>query len=149
MTARKRTGPGANTTDGRIAENLSIDACITECFQHLHSSDVRRYKKEFQSQPHDQDQVLHTFRELLFGSYLARNGWRVRAYQKIDGKTPDWSVFSDNDDLRGIIDVVNLDADKSTETGSKRCSAKASLLSYRVTRSLIPIEFTIASNVNV
>ncbi len=119
MTARKRTGPGASTTDGRIAENASIDACINECFQYIHSSDVQRYKKEFQSQPHDQDQVLHTFRELLFGSYLARNGWKIRAYQKIDGKTPDWAVFGDSDDLRAIIDVVNLHADKSTDDRAK------------------------------
>jgi hypothetical protein len=119
MKVLKRTRPGASSTDGRIAENLNINACIHECFQYLHSSDVKRYTKEFQSQPHDQDQVLHTFRELLFGSYLARNAWKVRAYQKIDGKTPDWSVFGDSDDLRAIIDVVNLHADKATDDRAK------------------------------
>lgn len=56
---------------------------------------------------------------MLFGSYLARNGWKVRAYQKIDGKTPDWSVFGDGDNLTAIIDVVNLHADKATDDRSK------------------------------
>jgi hypothetical protein len=103
------------TRDDRIAENRSVDACIKECFQHLHDSDVKRFIKDFRSQPHEKDQVHHTFRELLFGSYLARDGWRVRAYQKIDGKTPDWAVFGDQGELTGIIDVVNLHPDKATD----------------------------------
>jgi hypothetical protein len=115
MPARKRKVPGASTTDSQIAENPSINAGIHECFQHIHLSDVQRYKKEFRTQPHDGDQVLHTFRELLFGSYLARNGWKVRAYQEIDEQTPDWCVFGDSDDPTAIIDVVNVHADKATD----------------------------------
>jgi hypothetical protein len=115
MPARKRKVPGASTTDSQIAENPSINASIHECFQHIHHSDVQRYKKEFRSQPHDGDQVLHTFRELLFGSYLACKGWKVRAYQEIDKETPDWCVFGDSDDPTAIIDVVNVHADKATD----------------------------------
>lgn len=115
MAARKKTGSRVRTPHDPVAENPSIDACIKECYQHLHGSDVQRYNKEFESQPHDEDQVLHTFRELLFGSYLIRNGWRVRAYQKIDGNTPDWCVLGDSDEPSGIIDVVNLHADKLTD----------------------------------
>jgi hypothetical protein len=115
MAVPRRPKPGESIDGEPIAESLSVDVCIKECFQFLHPGDVERYKKEFKSQPHDQHQVVHTFRELLFGSYLARNDWRVRAYQKIDGKTPDWSVLGEQGELKGIIDVVNVRPDKATD----------------------------------
>jgi len=100
---------------GQISANESINVTIYDCFQHLERPDVERFAREFQSQPHDGSQVLHTFRELVLGSYLARRGFRVRAYHKYDGQVPDWSIFGEKDELLAIIDVVNFHADIETE----------------------------------
>jgi hypothetical protein len=101
--------------DEVISPNQSIDACIRDCFQYMHASDVERYKREFRTQPHTGPQVLHTFRELIFGSYLGRSGFAVRAYQKIDGKTPDWAIIGSNGEPIAIMDVVNLHANRSAD----------------------------------
>ncbi len=101
--------------DEIIPPNQSINACILDCFQHLHASDIECYKREFRTQPHDGPQVMHTFRELIFGSYLCRNGLPVRAYQKIDGKTPDWAMLGSNGEPTAIMDVVNLHANKAAD----------------------------------
>lgn len=101
---------------GQIAENRSINESIYECFQHIDEADAERFVREFRSQPHDKEQVLHTFRELVLGSYLARNGYHVRAYQRYDDKEPDWSIFGEQGELLGLIDVVNFHADQQTES---------------------------------
>ena len=57
---------------GQISGSRSINATIYECFQHIEEVDAQRFVSEFRSQPHDKQQVLHTFRELILGgSYLA------------------------------------------------------------------------------
>lgn len=101
---------------GQISENKSINEAIYECFQHLENADVERFVSEFRSQPHDEHQVLHTFRELVLGSYLARNGFRVRAYQKYGGREPDWSILGQGGELLALIDIVNFHAGQKTET---------------------------------
>jgi hypothetical protein len=68
---------------------------------------AKAYLKKFREQPHDQEQAMHTLRELIIGIFLATKGFTVTSKRKIDDKTPDWSI-ADNGALKCIIEVVNF-----------------------------------------
>jgi hypothetical protein len=59
---------------GRIAGNDSINAAIYLCFDLISEADAKAFVRKFAEQLHDQDQPLHTFRELILGAFLAANG---------------------------------------------------------------------------
>ena len=59
---------------------------------------------------------LHTFRELIFGSYLARRGRRLRPYQAYDGHTLDWSAFDECGHLLALIEVMSFHPIESVES---------------------------------
>jgi hypothetical protein len=99
---------------GRIVGSDSVNAAIYRCFEFLSDADVRSYVKKFREQPHDGDQVKHTFRELLLGAYIASHGHTVASESKIDGKTPDWSIL-ENIELKCIIEVVNFHNSKASK----------------------------------
>ena len=101
-----------------FAGNSSINDSIYDCLQHLEEADVLRIKRKLrtQSAADNKQEFFHTFRELILGSYLARKGFRVRAYQKYDGKDPDWSVLGDQGELTALIEITNFHADKKTES---------------------------------
>jgi hypothetical protein len=63
---------------GQIAESKKINYAIYRCFEHLCDEDQQRFVKKFREQPHDSDQIMHTFRELILGAYLSSRGFRVR-----------------------------------------------------------------------
>ena len=56
---------------GQIAGNDHINASIYRCFKHICENDERKFIKKFREQPHDSDQVMHTFKELILGAYLS------------------------------------------------------------------------------
>ncbi|MGA2705747.1 MAG: hypothetical protein ABSH35_32275 [Isosphaeraceae bacterium] len=99
---------------GRIAGNTSINAAIYHCFDFITEADTGAFARKFAEQPHDQDQVMHTFRELILGAFLASNGLSVRSERPVAGKTPDWCIL-DGEDLRCIIELVNFHTAKATE----------------------------------
>jgi hypothetical protein len=99
---------------GRIAANDSINAAIYRCFGFITEADAKAFVRKFAEQPHDQDQVMHTFRELILGAFLGSNGLAVRSERPVAGKTPDWSVV-DGEHLRCIIELVNFHNAKTTE----------------------------------
>jgi hypothetical protein len=105
---------------GQLAGNRRINDTIYRCFEHLREEDVRKFVQKFRKQPHDQNQVLHTFRELLVGAFLASNGFNVRYDHEIDGKTPDWSILNDALEALCIIEVTNFHIDKVTEDAMKQ-----------------------------
>ncbi len=105
---------------GQIAGNMSVNAAIYRCFEYISKEDARAFLRRFREQPHDQDQVMHTFRELLLGGYLASNGLRIRYDQTVCGKTPDWSVLDENGLLYCIVELVNFHVDKATEDEIKQ-----------------------------
>jgi hypothetical protein len=100
---------------GDFSVNSSINRWIIRCFEEIHQDDVPKFVKKFRSEPHHQDQVMHSFRELIFGAFLARNGSNVRYDLEIEGKTPDWSLLSTDSELTGLLDVVNLHNCKAIE----------------------------------
>lgn len=99
----------------QLAENREINDSIYRYFEYIRDEDIRKFVKKFGEQPHNENQVLHTFRELILGAFLASNGFKVQYDREIDGKTPDWSIFSDAAELQGIVELTNFHPDKTTE----------------------------------
>ena len=105
---------------GRIAGNDSINEMIYRCFKHISQQDVPKFVKRFREQPHDETQVLHTFRELILGAYLGSRGLRIRYAQQVAGKTPDWCIIDQGSAVRCVVELVNFHTDKSTEDAIER-----------------------------
>lgn len=99
---------------GKIAGSDSVNAAIYRCFDFLSETDARAYVKKFAEQPHDQDQVKHTLRELTVGAFLASHGLTVHSDRPIDGKTPDWSIL-ENGRLKCLIEVATFHTSKATK----------------------------------
>jgi len=100
---------------GQIAGNKSINDTIYRCFGCVCGEDERRFVSKFRQQPHNEAQILHTYRELVLGAYLASKGLKVRYGYKVDTKTPDWAILDDKSMLMGIIELVNFHTDRETE----------------------------------
>ena len=97
-------------TPESFAGNSSINVCIHDCLQYFEGVDRSRIERELRIRrtAKDKSKFLHTFRELIFGSYLIRRGCRVRPYQEYDGAKPDWSAFGERGDLLALMDVMNF-----------------------------------------
>jgi hypothetical protein len=89
---------------GRIAENASINAAIYRCFEYVSEPDAQTFARAFGRLPHDGDQIMHVFRELILGGFLASRGQRVAYDQRVNGQTPDWSIVEEDHRLRCIGD---------------------------------------------
>lgn len=99
---------------GKIAASDSVNTAIYNCFSHLSEATARAYVEKFAEQPHDQDQVKHTFRELILGAFLASNGFVVESDRRIDGKTPDWTIL-EYGDPKCIVEVTTFHTNKDTK----------------------------------
>jgi hypothetical protein len=95
--------------------NQNIDSKIKECFEYLSRDDVCKFSKKFNEQPHGGEQVMHTFKELILGAFLASNGLSARYDYRINGKTPDWCILGHKLSILGIIELINFHIDKATE----------------------------------
>jgi len=106
---------GVRMKYGQVSENENINATIYHCLTYLSEKETLKFVRKFREQPHDQDQVMHTFRELILGAYLSKSGFLVENDYKIKTKTPDWCIFNDNYTPKCILELVNfhLDADTS------------------------------------
>jgi len=100
---------------GQIAESKEINYAIYRYFEHLCEEDRQRFVKKFREQPHDSDQIMHTFRELILGAYLSSKGFRVRHEYSVESKTPDWCVLDNRSVVVGIAELVNFHIDAVTE----------------------------------
>lgn len=110
---------------GQIAENKKINYAIYRCFEHLCEGDQQGFVKKFREQPHDSDQIMHTFRELILGAYLSSRGFRVRHEYSVESKTPDWCVLDNRSAVISIIELVNFHIDVVTESEiAKQIQAK-------------------------
>lgn len=100
---------------GQIAGNRRINALIYRCFEHIREEDERKFVKKFREQPHDSNEVMHTFRELVLGAYLCSRGFGARYQYVIDEHTPDWSILDEESELSGIVELTSFHIDKATE----------------------------------
>jgi hypothetical protein len=117
---RRLCTAGNSMKYGIIAGNSSINRKIYACFEHISERDARSFVKKFAEQPHEETQVMHTFRELLVGAYLGSRGFSVANEHLIGSKTPDWSILGHGGSPRAIIEVVNFHIDRTTEEQIER-----------------------------
>src|SRR5262245_38405030 len=71
-------------------DEISAPACMERALTYLSEQDQRKFRKEFDSRAGDEEHLQHTFRELLAGAFLARQGFTPRYTPLINGQTPDW-----------------------------------------------------------
>ena len=100
---------------GQIAGSKSVNTMIYRCFEYISEEDERKFVKKFKDQMRDEVQVMHTFRELILGSYLASSGFNVSYEYSVDTATPDWCVLDDSSSLKAIVELTNFHLDKATE----------------------------------
>ena len=63
------------------------------------------------------------------GSELLSPDIRVRAYQKYDGKEPDWAILDERNELIALIDVVNFHLDQKTDSYVRTAMAEGKVAS--------------------
>ncbi len=99
-----------------ISETIRIAdlyECLTLNFQ---TKDAERLQKKLlRHHSYDDNQYDDTYIELIVGCYLRTKGLDVRYGKKISGKTPDWSVYDENNVLTGLVEVTHLRPDKETD----------------------------------
>jgi hypothetical protein len=100
---------------GQMAGNKNINDSIYRCFEYIHETDARKFVKRFDEHRHNNTQVMHTFRELVLGAYLASSGFNVRYDNPVDASTPDCCILDETSRLNGIIELTNFHTDKKTE----------------------------------
>lgn len=101
---------------GQIAGSKKVNYAIYRCFEHLCNEDQQSFVKKFREQPHDSDQIMHTFRELILGAYLSSKCFRVRHEYSVESKTPDWCILDNRSAVVGIVELVNFHIDAVTES---------------------------------
>ena len=101
---------------GQIAGSKKISDAIYSCFQFLNEREAEKFVRQFKKQPHDEGQVMHTFRELILGAYLAKYDFQMCHDYEIDSKTPDWSILDENSQPQGIFELLNFHPDAETST---------------------------------
>ena len=100
---------------GQIAESKRVNDAICCCFEYLCDHTQQRFVRKLREQPHDSDQIMHTFWELVLGAYLSSRGLEVRHENQVEGKTPDWCVLDRWGGVLAIIELVNSHIDAVTE----------------------------------
>lgn len=103
---------------GILAGNSHINSRIYEMFEDIDPSDVLVFVRKFKSEGNEQR--FHTFRELIIGSQLCRSGLKLRYERKVLGKTPDWVIVDDADQIEEIFDVVTIHQRREIETDIQR-----------------------------
>lgn len=95
-------------------DELSVQSSIPRALGYLSPRDQNAFLKKFSEQVEDEHQVMHTFRELLAGVFMAQQGYTPSYEPDIGGLTPDWHFQCDG---RGefIADVVNFHVEKKIE----------------------------------
>src|SRR5258708_599383 len=108
---------------GEIAGNRSINAMIYQCFKALDERDKQAFVKKFREQMNDAYQVMHTFRELVAGAFVAGQRFLPAYEPEIDNQTPDWRFIGLDSVPTLILDVVNFHPDKKTDDQQKEAAS--------------------------
>lgn len=98
-----------------IAVNRSINSAILECFKRIASTDVPKFRRKFLAYAGDNDQLMHTFRELLVGTYFAKLGRRASYEMKHHGVEPDWTLLTGQGGIECIVELTNFHTSKEIE----------------------------------
>lgn len=99
---------------GEISGNTKINATIYRCFEFIDQEDAGKFVRKFRDQPPDKVQIMHTFRELILGAYLASRSFRVKAEYRLGGKTPDWCILREALEPECMVELTNFHPDADT-----------------------------------
>jgi hypothetical protein len=117
---------------GQIAESKKTNDAIYRCFEHLCEEDLQSFVKKFREQPHDSDQIMNTFRELVLGAYLSSRGFRARHEYLVESKTPDWCILDNKSEVICVVELVNFHIDAATDNEiAKQMQAKGIAVVWR------------------
>jgi len=100
---------------GQIAGNRRLNTLIYRCFEYICEEDERKFIKKFREHPPTSDQLMHTVRELILGSYLCSRDFKAIYDYAIDTQTPDWCILDESFSVKGIVELVNFHIDKVTD----------------------------------
>lgn len=100
---------------GTILENKKMNKTIYDCFDLLPEREQKRYVKKFKEQPHNEDQFIHTFRELILGAFLSANGFIVESERQIGKQKPDWSIINNSLEVIAIVEMFHHHIDHKTK----------------------------------
>lgn len=112
---------------GAIAQNHHIDAAIVRCFEYLPAAMARKFERKFKDQRSDNDLVMHTFRELLVGAYLANQGEKLEYEMGLGAKTPDWTLVDGNGRPIAILELTNFHAPRAEETAMRESQNRSEI----------------------
>jgi hypothetical protein len=100
-------------------EEKTVQACVGRALTYPSAQDQAAFRKKFREQCEDEHQVMHTFRELLAGTFMAQQGFTPRYEPEIDGLTPDWQ-FQREEGCSFVADVLNFHIDRKIEADQNR-----------------------------
>jgi hypothetical protein len=105
-----------------FCQSESVNIAINQSFRYLNQRDAATFRKKFRQMRDDDQQFMHTFRELLAGIFMARQDYEPQYEPELEGLTPDW-LFTARDRPSFIADVVNFHIDRTIETGQQQVLA--------------------------
>jgi hypothetical protein len=114
----KRVWAALGTMPGEDDER-GVQACIPRALTYLSEQDQGSFRKKFREQHGDEQQAMHTFRELLAGVFMARQRFTPRYEPQINNQTPDWHFQRDGVG-EYFADVMNFHIDNKIEAEQKR-----------------------------
>jgi menaquinone-dependent protoporphyrinogen IX oxidase len=100
---------------GQIAESHSINEAIHHCFDYISKRDAQKFVKKFREQPHNCEQIMNTFRELILGAYLASKNFHVQYEKNIVKRTPDWCLLNEKSEVIAVVELTNFHANQATQ----------------------------------
>lgn len=112
--------------DTRFCPNGSINLAIHQSLRYLNKKDAAAFRKKFRRVRDDDQQFMHTYRELLAGVFVARQGYAPLYEPVLEGLTPDWHFLADEGRPAFIADVVNFHIDSPIEAEQNRAMREAS-----------------------
>jgi len=117
---------------GKLSESIAINEAIYRCFEAISVSNQKKFVKKFKEQPHEESQVMDTFRELVLGAFLGSSKFNIEYEREIEEKTPDWCIVDEKSKIKCIIELINYHIDKVTddEIDAKK-KAGNSFIGYR------------------
>lgn len=89
-----------------LAGNSRVNERIHELLPLLVEQDQRKFVKKFKAE--SAEQAGHTFRELVLGAFLLKQGFAARHEVLLDGKTPDWVIYSTSGHLVAVVDQITF-----------------------------------------
>jgi hypothetical protein len=118
---------------GVIAGNSSINRKIYDCFEFISEDDADRLARKFRSLPptDDQDERMHTFRELILGAYIGSLGYSVVHERVVAGKTPDWCIVDREGGILAILEIVNFNAGRSGNVDRLYAATQGKFATYK------------------